>query len=109
MKIRRVSAELLDPSKNTSRRPLTARELRRRALERDLEAAVRRADREPHMAFKISLDEGDKAPTIRLAFLRVRERVALPEVNLFSRNDALFIAKRPQTSGRRRGGRAALT
>ncbi len=106
MKIRRVSAELLEPSKNTSQRPLSPREQRRRALEQDLEAAVQRADREPQAAFKIDLEEGDKAPTIRLAFLRVKERLGLSAVNLFSRDGALFIAKRPQTRGRgRRGGR----
>jgi hypothetical protein len=106
VKIRRVSAALLEPSKTSSQRPLSARELRRRALERDLEAALRRADGEPQAAFKIDLEEGDKAPTIRLAFLRVRQHVGLSGVNLFSRDGALFMAKRPQTRGRgRRGGR----
>lgn len=105
MKIRKVSAELLDPSKHSSQRPVSAREQRRRALEQGLEAAVRRADREPQAAFKIDLDEADKAPTIRLAFIRVKERVGLSEVNIFSRDGALFIAKRPQTRGRGRRGR----
>jgi hypothetical protein len=106
VKIRKVSADLLEPSKTSSQRPLSARELRRLALEQDLEAALRRADSEPQAAFKIDLDEGDKAPTIRLAFLRVKERVGLSGVNLFSRDGALFIAKRPQTRGRvRRLGR----
>lgn len=104
MKIRKVSAELLEPSKASSRRPLSAREQRRRALEQALEAAVRRADGEPQAAFKIDLEKEDKAPTVRLAFFRVKERVGLSDVNLFSRDGALFIAKRPQTRGRSRRG-----
>lgn len=104
MKIRKVSAALLEPAKSAER-PLSPGARRRRALERDLERVLRRADRDPNAAFKLDLDEGDKAATIRLAFLRVKQRVALSEVNLFLRDGSLFVAKRPQTRGR--GRRAA--
>lgn len=109
MKIRKVSAALLEPAATSTQRRVSARERRRRALEQGLERALRRANREPQAAFKIDLDEGDKAPTIRLAFLRVKERVGLSEVNLFSRDGALFIAKRPQTRGRGRRERQSGT
>ncbi len=87
MKIRKVSAELLEPAKKTSQRPLSARDRRRRALEASLEAGIRRADREHQAALRIDLQEGDKAATIGLVLLRADGR-QLVAVNLFSREGA---------------------
>lgn len=101
MKIRKVSADVLDQPRRRERTP-SARELRRMALERLLESAIRRASENEAAAFVVELDD-EKAATVRLAFNRVRDRLRASDVNLFSRSGSLFIAKRAQTRGRRRG------
>ena len=103
MRIRRVSADRLDkPARQARRRVLSPRERRRLALERQLESAITAANATEGAAFRVELGSEDKVPTVRLAFNRVRERVQAPAVNLLARNGALFIAKRPQSRGRRR-------
>lgn len=102
MKIRKVSAELLNPGRDKGGRPPSARELRRRALEKELDRAIRAAEADPQMALQVTLDEGEKAATVRAAFGRVREQAGSTGVNLFARDGTLYIAKRPQTRGRRR-------
>lgn len=99
MKIRKVSAELLDA--RPADRPLSHRAMKRRALEAALEGAIRLADAESQAAFRIDLDAGEKPATVRLAFIRVRQRLGATQVNIFKRDDSLYIAKRPQTRGRR--------
>ncbi len=106
MKIRKVSADVLEPSKRESARSLSQREQRRLALEAKLEQVVRRAADDPSAAFRLHLEDGEKAPTVRQAFGRVRDRLGADEVNLFARDDSLIVAKRPQTRGRRAKARA---
>lgn len=103
MKIRKVSADVLDrPSRRA--RALSPREQRRIALERELETAIGRASANASAAFLIDLDADEKPATVRLAFNRVRDRTGSADVNLFSRGGTLLIAKRPQTRGRRPAG-----
>jgi hypothetical protein len=101
MKIRKVSADVLEPSKRQTSRSLSPREQRRLALESKLEQVMRRAADDPEAAFRLELEEGEKAPTVRQAFRRVRDRLGTDEVNLFARDESLIVAKRPQTRGRR--------
>jgi len=104
LKIRKISADVLEPKKTSERAP-SPRELRRIALERKLERAIRSASDDPSAAFRLDLDDGEKVPTVRQAFGRVRERLGADEVNLFARDGSLIIAKRPQTRGRGAGSR----
>jgi hypothetical protein len=80
---------------------MSPRERRRRELEDALASAIRSSQTDENAAFKVDLETGDKVPTIRLAFNRVRERLGANTVNLFSRGNSLYIANRPQTRGRR--------
>ena len=102
MKIRRVSAEVLDATKQAAQRPPSERERRRLALEKRLERVVRQASADAKAAYRLVLEDGEKAPTVRLAFSRVRDRLGASDVNLFARGGALIVAKRPQRRGRRR-------
>jgi len=56
------------------------------------------------VAFRLDLDDGEKPATLRLAFIRVRERTGASEVNLFTRDGVHIVANRPQARGRRRAG-----
>jgi len=106
LKIRKVSADVLEPSKGESARSMSPREQRRLALEATLEQVVRRAADDPNAAFRLELEDGEKAPTVRQAFRRVRDRMGANDVNLFARDESLIVAKRPQTRGRRAKGQA---
>lgn len=106
LKIRKVSADVLEPSKGESARSMSPREQRRLALEAKLEQVVRRAADDPNAAFRLELEDGEKAPTVRQAFRRVRDRMGANDVNLFARDESLIVAKRPQTRGRRAKGQA---
>jgi hypothetical protein len=101
MKIRKVSADMLDRPSQARSRELSPRQQKRRALEQALETAISRAASESDAAFRLDLDDDEKAATVRAAFRRVRERTGATAVNLFARDDALIVAKRPQTRGRR--------
>jgi hypothetical protein len=103
LKVRKVSADVLESKKTSSAKSPSPRELRRMALERKLERAIRGASDDPSAAFRLDLDDDEKVPTLRQAFGRVRERLGADEVNLFARDGTLIIAKRPQTRGRRAG------
>jgi hypothetical protein len=105
MKIRKVSADVLEPQMRAAARALTPREQRRLALESKLEKVVQRAVRDANAAFRLELEEGEKASTVRQAFGRVRDRLGATDVNLFARGDSLVVAKRPQTRGRRPNAR----
>lgn len=102
MKIRKVGADILSPARQASQRPPSAREQRRMALEKKLERVVRQAREDADSAFRLVLDDEEKRPTVRQAFLRVRDRLGAAEVNLFTRGDAMIVAKQPQRRGRRR-------
>lgn len=100
MKIRRVSLDALtEPAKPKA---LTPAQMRRVQLERDLEQAITSAKADTASAFKLLLESGEKFPTVRLAFNRVRERLDAGEINLHKRGDDLYIAALAQTRGRRR-------
>jgi hypothetical protein len=101
MKIRKVSPELLDRPTAATARPPSARELRRRALERELGSAISAATANADAAFLVEPGKDEKLPAIRLAFRRVRDQMQAVDVNLFVRAGAILIAKRPQTRGRR--------
>jgi len=96
-----VSADVLDRPPRRPQRELSPRERRRLALEAALENAISSAKVDPSAAFRVDLEQGEKVPAVRLAFNRVRERLAAGGVNLLSRDSVLFIANRPQTRGRR--------
>ena len=81
---------------------LTPAQLRRVHLERDLEQAISAARSDTESAFKLILEPGEKFPTVRLAFNRVRDRLHAGEVNLHKRGDDIYIAALAQTRGRRR-------
>jgi hypothetical protein len=102
LKIRKVSADFLDQRPDTKRRGLSPREFRRVALENELEVAIRAAAADANAAFRVDLEATEKAPTIRFAFNRVRERTGVAGVNLFTREGVLIVANRPQMRGRRR-------
>lgn len=100
MKIRKVSIDALKgPAKPKAPTP---RELRRMELESKLEEAISAAKSDAGSAFKVLLDPGEKFPTVRLAFNRVRDRLHASEVNLHKRGDDIYIAALAQTRGRRR-------
>ena len=100
MKIRKVGIDALtEPAKPKA---LTPAQLRRAQLERDLEQAISAAKADTSSAFKLVLDQGEKFPTVRLAFNRVRDRLHATEVNLHRRGDDIYIAALAQTRGRKR-------
>lgn len=101
MKVRKVSAALLDSRSRANRRAISPREQRRIDLEAKLEQAIRGAAADPMVAFRLDLEDSEKPPTVRLAFTRVRDRTGATEVNLFTRNGVLIVANRPQVRGRR--------
>ena len=100
MKIRRVSIDALKESAKP--KALTPAQRRRVQLERDLEQAISAAKSDTSSAFKLILDPGEKFPTVRLAFNRVRERLHASEINLHKRGDDIYIAALAHTRGRRR-------
>ena len=101
MKIRKVSADVLDRPAARRERTLSPREKRRLALQERLAKAITGAQQDQSTAFQLELETGEKASTMRVAFNRVRDRLDAKEVNLFSRDGTLLIANRPQTRGRR--------
>jgi hypothetical protein len=101
VKIRKVTADVLSPAKRAAARPPSAREQRRLALEKKLERVVQEAARDAGAAFRLMLEDGEKPPTVRQAFVRVRDRLGAADVNLFTRGDAMIVARRPQRRGRR--------
>lgn len=99
--IRQVTASALD-AKPDSRRAASPRELRRIALERVLATGLRGAAKDGgRIAYRVILEDGDKASTIKAAFKRVKIAARDTEVNLLTVGDSLYIAKRRQTRGRR--------
>jgi hypothetical protein len=100
VKIRKVSAELLE---TTRARALSPREQRRLEMERRLDEAIRGADADPSSAYRVQLEAGEKPATVRQAFNRVKARIGVVDgVNLFKLDEDLVIAKREQRRGRRR-------
>jgi hypothetical protein len=99
VKIRKVSAELLE---TTRARALSPREQRRLEMERRLDEAIRGADADPSSAYRVQLEAGEKLATVRQAFNRVKARIGVDGVNLFKLDEDLVIAKREQRRGRRR-------
>lgn len=95
--IRRVSADALD---RTTGRP-GPREAKRMEVERALERAIQGAEKDQAIAFRLALEEGDKASTVRAAFNRARDRTGATTVNLLTVEGHLYIAQRPQQRGRR--------
>lgn len=99
MKITKVDAAVLDtrPQQPQS----TPRQRARAELERALGKAITDAHADGRSAYRVRLDEGEKASTVRLAFNRARLNSGLQGVNLLKVGNELFIARRPQTRGRR--------
>ena len=108
MKIRKVSADLLDAHSSAQPAALSPRAQKRTRLENTLDDAIERADQNPEAAFRVELEADEKPATIRQAFQRVKSRTGANEVNLFARDGMLLIAKRPQTRGRRPIARSAV-
>ena len=99
--IRQVTASALD-IKPESQRAASPRELRRLALERVLATALRGAAKDgTRIAYRVILEDGDKPSTIKAAFKRVKIAARDTEVNLLTVGDAMYVAKRRQTRGRR--------
>jgi cyanophycinase-like exopeptidase len=107
MKIRKVSADLLDARSSGRGQALSPRAQKRARLESTLHEAIQRANAQPDAAFLIELEADEKPATVRQAFQRVKSRSGANEVNLFARDGLLLIAKRPQTRGRRSARSAA--
>lgn len=101
MRIRKVSADVLEPVARSQRRELSPREQKRRSLESKLDRAIRQAAQDGNSVFRLDLED-EKPATVRLALKRVRDKVGAEGVNLFTRDGSLIIAKRPQSRGRRR-------
>ncbi len=99
MKVTKVSPAVLDTPPQP--RGLTARQLARLELEGSLAKAIDESHADRSVAFRVRLDQGEKAATIRLAFNRAKTSTGHGEVNLFKVGDDLFIVSRPQKRGRR--------
>jgi len=100
MRTRKVSIEVLkEPAKPKTPSPGV---LRRMALESKLEEAISVARSDSASAVKLILDQGEKLPSIRIAFNRVKGRLHTAEVNLHRRGDDLYVAALPNPRGRRR-------
>ena len=99
--IRRVNSSAFD-AKPEGQRAASPRELKRLALERVLATALRGAAQDGgRVAYEVVLEPGDKVSTIKSAFKRVKTAARDTEVNLLTVGDSLYVAKRPQTRGRR--------
>ena len=70
-------------------------------MERRLDEAIKGAALDPSSAYRVQLDDGEKAATVRQAFNRVKGRIGADGINLFKLEDGLIIAKRAQRRGRR--------
>ena len=107
MKIRKVSADLLDARRPGRTQAMSPRAQKRAQLESTINEAIQRAGANHDAAFLIELEADEKPATVRQAFQRVKSRSGANEVNLFAREGLLLIAKRPQTRGRRSARSAA--
>lgn len=100
MKIRQVSADVLQPSPRA--KAVSPREQRRIELERKLARVVRSALQDPATGYRLTLEGDEKAATVRAAFSRVKARAAGANgVNIFKSGDGFIVAQREQTRGRR--------
>lgn len=102
MKIRRVAAALLDRQRTTpAAKAESPRERTRRELEAKLGEAVEGARLDASIAFRVTLDDGERASSVRAAFKRVKYRIGAAEVNLITVDGELYIVRHPQRRGRR--------
>ena len=99
--IHKVNAALLD-TKADEPRQLSAREMKRLALERVLARAIKGAAQDGgRVAYRLILDKDDRLSTLKAAFKRVKQAEGQGDVNLLTVGDVLFVARRAQMRGRR--------
>jgi hypothetical protein len=97
--IRRVSVTAFQPE--SAGKATSPREAKRLALERTLERAIRGAQFDGTVAYRVRLDPDEKLSTVRIAFKRAKLAALADGVNLVTASGGLWIARTPQRRGRR--------
>lgn len=84
MKARKVSADVFSDN----------------SVDSELLSIIKRAEKNPDSAYKVTLDDGETEQSFRYTFRKVKKASGIESVNLFKVNDELYVANRPQKRGR---------
>ena len=103
MNIRQVPAAVFLPTA-AQPRPPSPRELKRRELEAALGRVIAAVAHDSGLAFLVTLEEGEKLPTVRAAFNAAKAHQGGGAVNLVTVAGNLYIAATPLRRGRRAKG-----